>query len=276
MIIDLVIELLPLIGMMVATGIVAGILAGLLGVGGGIVIVPVLDTALGLYGVNPEIRMHIAVATSLACIILTSISSSKAHHAKGAVDFALAKVWGPAILVGSLLGTAIASYVDSTVLSGLFGIIALIAAIKMLLPLDDVNLSQDVPKGFAAPIPPVIIGSLSSMIGIGGGTLSVPTLTLMNQPIHRAVGTAAFFGLLISIPGTLGFIVSGFSDPRLPMASFGYVNLIGFALIAPLTVRFAPVGAKLAHKLDKRKLSMVFGSFLFIVAVRMIYRTIIG
>lgn len=272
----MIVTLLPLIGMMVITGIVGGILAGLLGVGGGIVIVPVLDTALGIYGVDPAIRMHIAVATSLACIILTSISSSKAHHAKGAVDFALIKVWGPAVFIGALLGTIGASYVDSHTLSAIFGVVALIVAIKMLLPLDNINLAQDVPKGILAPIPPTIIGGLSSMMGIGGGTLSVPVLTLMNQPIHRAVGTAALIGLLISIPGTIGFIVTGFSDPRLPPGSLGYVNLIGFALISPLTVWFAPVGAKIAHKLDKRKLSMLFGTFLFIVSARMIYRTLAG
>jgi len=158
-------------------------------------------------------------------------------------------------------------------LSGIFGIVALIVALKMLLPMDDVNISQDVPRGIVAPVPPVIIGSLSSMMGIGGGTLSVPVLTLMNQPIHRAVGTAAIFGLLISLPGAFGYIVSGVDDPRLPIGSFGYVNLIGFALISPITVWFAPVGAKIAHKLDKRNLSMLFGGFLLIVAARMIFRT---
>lgn len=273
---ETIINVLPLVAIMIATGVVAGILAGLLGVGGGIVIVPVLDTALGFYGVDNEIRMHIAVATSLACIVLTSISSSKAHHAKGSVDFSLVKVWGPAVFVGSLIGSFAASYVDSQVLSGIFGIVALIVALKMLLPMDDVNFSNDVPKGVAAPFPPVVIGGLSSMMGIGGGTLSVPVLTLMNQPIHKAVGTAAIFGLLISLPGALGYVVSGINDPRLPTGSLGYVNLIGFALISPITVWFAPVGAKIAHKLDKRKLSMLFGGFLLIVAARMIFRTFLS
>jgi uncharacterized membrane protein YfcA len=273
---DSIINVLPLVGMMIATGVVAGLLAGLLGVGGGIVIVPVLDTALGIYGVDSEIRMHIAVATSLACIILTSVSSSRAHHAKGSVDFSLVKVWGPAVFLGSLIGSYAASYVDSQVLSGIFGIIALIVALKMLLPLDDVNLSKDVPRGIVAPVPPLVIGSLSSMMGIGGGTLSVPVLTLMNQPIHKAVGTSAIFGLLISLPGALGYVVTGIGDPRLPVGSLGYVNLIGFALISPITVLFAPIGAKIAHKLDKRKLSMIFGGFLLIVAARMIFRTFIA
>ncbi|WNC69514.1 sulfite exporter TauE/SafE family protein [Thalassotalea nanhaiensis] len=273
---DMLIDILPFVAMMLVTGVVGGILAGLLGVGGGIVIVPVLDTALGFYGVDSAIRMHIAVATSLACIILTSISSSKAHHAKGAVDFNLIKIWGPAVFIGSLIGSMAASYVDSQVLSAIFGVVALIVAIKMALPLDNVIIRQDVPRGITAPATPVVIGGLSSMMGIGGGTLSVPVLTLMNQPIHRAVGSAAFIGLLISIPGTIGFIVSGFNDPRLPPGSFGYVNLIGFALISPVTVWAAPIGAKIAHSLDKRHLSTLFGGFLFIVACRMIYRTLVA
>ncbi len=271
---DMLLAILPFVVMMIVTGAVAGILAGLLGVGGGIVIVPVLDFALGVYGVDNSIRLHIAVATSLACIILTSISSTKAHHAKGAVDFNLIKVWGPAILVGAFLGAIAASYVESQVLSLLFATVALMVAIKMTLPLDHISLTNDLPKGFTAPIAPFVIGGLSSMIGIGGGTLSVPTLTLMNQPIHRAVGTAALFGLFISLPGAIGFIISGIGDPRLPLGNFGYVNLIGFALISPMTVLMAPLGAKIAHNLNKRQLSLIFGSFLFIVATRMIYRTL--
>lgn len=272
---DMLLELLPFVVMMLITGVVGGILAGLLGVGGGIVIVPVLDTALGFYGVDSAIRMHIAVATSLACIVLTSISSSRAHHAKGAVDFNLIKVWGPAVFIGSFIGAMAASKVDSQVLSAIFGIVALLVAIKMALPLDEVTIAKDVPRGVVAPVTPLMIGGLSSMMGIGGGTLSVPILTLMSQPIHRAVGTAALIGLLISIPGAIGFIASGIGDPRLPVGSFGYVNLIGFALISPVTVWAAPIGAKIAHSLDKRHLSMLFGSFLFIVACRMIYRTLV-
>lgn len=271
-----ILEMLPLVGMMLATGIVGGILAGLLGVGGGIVIVPVLDVALGIYGVDPAIRMHVAVGTSLACIILTSVSSTRAHHAKGAVDFSLVKLWAPFMFAGSVLGTIGASHVDSLVLSAIFGCVALLVALKMLLPMEDVTLAQDVPRSVVAPVPPVLIGGLSSMMGIGGGTLSVPVLTLLNQQIHRAVGTAALFGLVISIPGALGFVFAGWNDPRVPTGSFGYVNLIGFALISPMTVWAAPIGAKIAHKLDKRQLSMLFGGFLLLVACRMIYRVIAG
>lgn len=267
-------DLLPLALTMLLTGAVGGLLAGLLGVGGGIVIVPVLDTALGIQGVDPAIRMHIAVATSLATIIPTSISSSRAHHSKGAVDFALIKFWGPFILVGALSGTMLAARLDSSILSIVFGVVTLLVALKMMLLRDDLHLASDVPRGIVGAVTPFAIGGLSSMMGIGGGTLSVPAMTLMNQAIHKAVGTAALFGLLISLPGALGYVVNGWGDPRLPPGSLGYVNLIGFALISPVTVMTAPIGARIAHRLSKRQLSLVFGCFLLIVSVRMLLRAL--
>ena len=267
-------ELAPLALAMLLTGAVGGILAGLLGVGGGIVIVPVLDTALGIQGVDPAIRMHVAVATSLATIIPTSISSSRAHHAKGAVNFPLVKFWGPFIFCGALVGALLASRVESDVLALVFGVVALLVALKMILFKADLHFTQDIPRGAVGPVAPLCIGGLSSMMGIGGGTLSVPVMTLMNQPIHKAVGTAALFGLLISLPGALGFMLTGWGDPRLPPGSLGYINLVGFALISPATVLAAPLGAKLAHRLSKRQLSLAFGFFLLIVSVRMLLRAL--
>lgn len=267
-------ELLPLAALMLATGALGGVLAGLLGVGGGIVIVPVLDTALGFAAVDPAIRMHVAVATSLATIVPTSISSSRAHHRKGAVDFALLRCWAAPIFAGSILGTLLAARVDSSVLAAVFGVIALLVALKMLAPLERVTLADDIPRGVLASLLPGIIGVLSSMMGIGGGTLSVPVLTLLNQAIHRAVGTAALFGLLISLPAAATYVVAGWDDPRLPPGSIGYVNLIGFALIASVTVLTAPIGAKIAHGLSKRHLSLLFGGFLLLVSCRMIFRAV--
>lgn len=267
-------DLAPLALTMLATGAVAGVMAGLLGVGGGIVIVPVLDTALGLQGVDPGIRMHVAVATSLATIVPTSISSARAHHAKGAVDFELAKFWSPFILVGSVAGTILAAQLDSSILSLIFGCVALLVAIKMMIPMEGVHLTDGVKHGPVGATIPFSIGGLSSMMGIGGGSLSVPSLTLMNEPIHKAVGTSALFGLVIALPGALSFIVNGWGDPRLPAGSLGFVNVIGFVFIAPTTVLFAPLGAKLAHRLSKRQLSLVFGVFLLVVSVRMLLRTL--
>ena len=265
-------ELVLLALAMLATGAVGGVLAGLFGIGGGIVIVPALDTALAFVGTDPAIRMHVAVATSLATIVPTSISSARAHHRRGADDLELVRRWAFFVLAGALAGAWFASRVHSDVLSGVFAVVAFLIGVKLLLPLDDKRLADDVPRGAAIVTVPFAIGGISSVMGIGGGTLSVAALTLMNQPIHRAVGTAALFGLVISLPGTLGFVATGWGDPRLPPGSAGFVNLLGFALIAPVTWLTAPAGAALAHRLSRRQLTVAFGLFLFLVSLRMLQR----
>ncbi len=265
-------ELAMLAGMMLVTGAIGGILAGLLGVGGGIVIVPVLELVLAALGVDAAVRMHVTVATSLATIIPTSISSSRSHHAKGAVDLAQFRRWGVAVFLGAIIGVLLASEVSGTVLTAVFGVVALIVAIKMLLPLEGKHIAEQLPGGAAGQALPLTIGTVSSMMGIGGGTLSVPIMTLFNFPIHRAVGTASLFGLLISVPATIGFIIAGWGQQGLPVGSLGYVNLIGFAIIAPVSYFAAPWGARLAHALSKRQLGVMFGIFLSVVAVRMLLR----
>lgn len=252
---DVVQEALPIIAMMLAAGAVGGLLAGLLGVGGGIIIVPVLELALTMIGTDPAIRMHVAVATSLATIIPTSIASTRAHHARGAVDFALVRRWALPILLGSILGTWIAAQVESNTLIAIFGVVALLVAVKMMLPLEGKRVAPDVPKGMLILSLPTSIGTLSSMMGIGGGTFSVSVLTLMSKPIHKAVGTAALFGLFISLPGTAGFMVAGWGHPSLPIGNVGFVSILGFVLISPMTVLVAPYGAKIAHSLSQRQLS---------------------
>ena len=257
---------------MLATGTVAGVLAGLFGIGGGIVIVPVLETALGLLGVDPAIRMHVAVGTSLATIIPTSISSARAHFKRDSVDIEIVKRWAIFVLFGALLGAWIASLVHSRILALVFATLAFLVALKMLFMPSSRNLTDKVPTGPLVPVIPTAIGCFSSMMGIGGGTFSVMTLTLFNEPIHRAVGTAALFGLVISLPGTLGFIIAGWGDPRIPPGSLGYVSLVGFACIAPATVLAAPLGAKIAHAFSAQKLNMLFGVFLIIASLRLFYR----
>ena len=259
---------------MIATGCIAGVLAGLFGIGGGIVIVPVLEGALGAVGVDPAIRMHVAVATSLATIIPTSISSARAHHLRQAVDIEIVKRWALFVLVGALLGAWIASQVHSRVLAMVFASLAMFVAIKMTFFPESRNLTEDVPRRPWVPAIPVAIGGFSTMMGIGGGTFSVMTLTLFNQPVHRAVGTAALFGLVISLPGTAGFIATGLDDPRVPAGSLGYVSLPGFALIAPTTVLTAPLGAKIAHSFSARQLTVAFGVFLVVASTRLFYRAL--
>ena len=262
-------ELLVLGGAMLATGAVSGVLAGLLGIGGGIVIVPVLDAVLAFLGVDAAIRMHIAVATSLATIVPTSIASSRAHYRRDSLDLELAKRWAAFVLFGALLGAWIAAGVHSNVLAIVFAVVAFLMAVKLLLPAEGRTFGDQVPTSAPMLLVPTGIGAVSSMMGIGGGTLSVATLTLFRQPIHRAVGTASLFGLFISLPGTIGFVWAGLGDPRLPPGSFGFVNLLGFALISPMTVLFAPLGAALAHRLSQRQLSLLFGLFLLGMSVRM-------
>lgn len=265
-------EYASLVIAMLLSGAAGGVLAGLLGVGGGIVIVPVLEIALGFVGVDPSVRMHIAVATSLATIVPTSVSSARAHYRRDSVDLTVIRYWSPWIVVGAIAGILIAANVGAEFLAAVFAVVAMSVAIKMALPLDDKHLTSDIPRGIFGPVIPITIGSVSTLMGIGGGTLSVMVMTLASKPIHLAVGTAALFGFVIAVPATIGYVVSGWGNELLPVASLGYVNLIGFIVIAPATVLFAPLGAKIAHALPRRKLSALFGVFLFIVAIRMAYR----
>jgi uncharacterized membrane protein YfcA len=264
-----------MIAAIAAAGAFGGVLAGLLGVGGGIVIVPALDFALQAAGVPAQVALHIAVGTSMATIIPTSISSSRSHARRGAVDQAIVRQWAVPIVLGALLGSLAAPFLDGRVLAAIFGTVALAAALKMLLPLDHVVLRPSLPGGVGGAALPASIGAVSAMMGIGGGTLSVPSMSLCGVPVHKAVGTAALLGLWISVPATLGYLLASTEGEVLPPWSIGHVSLPGFAIIAPVSWLVAPVGARLAHSLDRRRLSAAFGVFLLIVAVRMLWRTIV-
>jgi uncharacterized membrane protein YfcA len=246
---------------LLGTGVIAGLLAGLLGVGGGIVIVPVLFQMFSFLDIDPSVRMHLAVGTSLATIIPTSIVSARAHHRRGAVDIDLLKSWGPAVLIGVLIGTAIGGYVKGQVLTGVFAVVALAVAANMAFRPEGSTVSDHLPGGVWKHAIGVVIGVFSAMMGIGGGTLSVPILGAFSYPIRRAVGTAAAIGLIIGVPGAAGFVFAG----------LGYVNLIGFALIVPTTMVAAPFGAKIAHTINPGVLRKAFALFLFLTSLRMIY-----
>ncbi len=261
--------LLGLASGLLVTGAVAGTLAGLLGVGGGIVIVPVLSWVLALIAFPPDISQHMAVATSLATIIPTAISSTRAHRARGAVDDALVRRWGTAMVAGALIGGLAARYVSGDVLRLIFGAVALIVAVNMAIPRTLV-VGTSLPGGTAGQPVPLMIGLFSALMGIGGGTLAVPVQSAFSVPVHRAVGTAAAFGLLIAIPGTLGFVWAGWGRADLPPGSLGYVNLPAAAAIIPTTWAFAPLGARLAHAIDQSALKRAFALFLAITALRML------
>jgi uncharacterized membrane protein YfcA len=162
--------------------------------------------------------------------------------------------------------------VDARALAGVFGAVAGLAALKMVLPLDHAVLRPSIPRGLGGAAIPGSIGVISAMMGIGGGTLSVPAMTLCGEPVHKAVGTAALLGLWISVPATIGYLLAQPETAAMPPWTIGWVSLPGFAVIAPVSWLVAPVGARLAHSLDRRKLSAAFGVFLLIVAARMIYR----
>lgn len=255
----------------VLAGAVSGLTAGMLGVGGGIVVVPVLYHVLGLIGIDPGVRMHVAVGTSLAAIIPTSFSSVRAHDKKGAVDWILLRRWLVPMLIGVAAGSLLASLARGQTLALVFACVAIPVAIHLAFGGEERRLADHLPEGPAGLLPPALIGGLSTMMGIGGGTIGVPVMTLFGVPIHRAVGTASAFGVIISIPGTIGAILSGWSAPGLPPYSLGFVNLLGFVLIAPVSYFAAPLGARIAHMTDRKKLRAIFALFIAVTAARMLY-----
>ncbi|MFC5049564.1 sulfite exporter TauE/SafE family protein [Rubritalea spongiae] len=253
-----------------ATGVFAGVLAGLLGVGGGIVIVPVLFFLFQSFGVSAETAMVVATATSLATIVPTSISSIRSHWRKGNVDFSLLKRWAGWVFAGVLVGSWLVTRVDGSWLTVLFGVIATLSALNMLFRTGKSALFDGLPGRLGQALMGSSVGFFSSMVGIGGGTISVPLLTLYAYPAHRAVGTAAAIGLIISLPAALTMLVFGSTPADAPAGTYGLVNVLGFLCIMPLTVLCAPVGVAIAHKLDAVKLKRVFAVVLLITGVRML------
>ncbi|MGE4405753.1 sulfite exporter TauE/SafE family protein [Pseudomonas sp.] len=255
---------------LMVTGAVAGILAGLLGVGGGIVIVPVLYHLFSLLGIDPEVRMHVAVGTSLAAIVPTSIISARAHYKRGGLDPQLFKPLVPWTLAGVLVGALLSGYLSGDVLAALFAVIALLVALNMALE-RSLSLRDGLPGLFGTGLLGLFIGSLSTLMGIGGGTLSVPILNACRTPMHIAVGTGAALGVVISLPGVLAYLINGLGAANLPPATLGYVNLLGLALIVPTTMLTAPWGAHIAHAVNARQLRRLFALFLALTAIRMLF-----
>ena len=257
---------------MLALAGTAGFLAGLLGIGGGLVIVPGLYFVFSSLGYESDSLMHVAIGTSLAIIIGTGTSSARAHYKKGSVRLDLVKHIGIGMVMGVIIGTGIASVVSGLWLTVFFAVTLVILAFLMRLNPEKIKLYDDVP---AQPIPALagtVIGTICTLMGIGGAALNVPYMTLNNVSIHRAIGTSSALGLLIAIPGTIGFLLIGLGDDsNLPPFSIGYINLIAFAIIVPITVIVAPFGVAAAHKLSVSKLRGVFSIFMIIIALRMMY-----
>jgi uncharacterized membrane protein YfcA len=256
---------------MAATGLVSGTLAGLLGVGGGIVIVPVLFNVLPLFGIPEAVQMKLAVGTSLATIIPTSIQSARKHFAKGTMDVALLRSLAPSITAGVLLGTLLAIWLRGDALTLVFALVACAVAVNMATTGAGWRLRESFPAGAPRHGIGGFIGAVSAMMGIGGGTVGVPILSAFGAPMRAAVATASAFGIIIAVPATIGFVWAGWGNPMLPPLSLGYVNLIGFALIVPSSMLAAPWGVKLAHSIPPLLLKRLFAGFLAITSARMIW-----
>nr|WP_205967478.1 sulfite exporter TauE/SafE family protein [Aquisalinus luteolus] len=272
-------DLLPYSGLILAmllSGLLAGLVAGMFGIGGGFVVVPALAAVLSIFtaGTGADDRiMHVAIGTSLATIIVTSIRSVHAHARRGAVDFDILKTWAPYIIGGVVIGILLAKFMDGRTLKLIFGFGVLLMGLHFIFPFLARRgaLADSMPTGPLRTGLGSFIGGFCALLGIGGGTPAVLLMTLSGIPIHRAVATAAGFGTLIAIPGAIGAILVGWGEEGLPPFSLGYVNLIGLVAITTMSVITAPIGVALAHNLDAARLKRVFGIYLVLTSTVMLY-----
>lgn len=253
----------------------AGFLAGLLGIGGGLVLVPGLYFVFNLLDYQSDAIMHLAVGTSLATICATSLSSARAHYKKGSVRFDLVKKIGLGMIIGVGVGTFVASAVSGLWLQIFFAVTLVVLAGLMRVNPEKIKMFNDVPSQPWSGLAGVFIGVVSTLMGIGGAALNVPYMTLNNVPIHKAIGSAATMGLLIAIPGAIGFLIIGQGHTAgFPPLTIGYINLIALMVIIPVTVVFAPIGVHVAHRFSTKKLRSVFSIFMIIIALRMIFEVV--
>ncbi|MBM5574469.1 sulfite exporter TauE/SafE family protein [Deefgea sp. CFH1-16] len=252
-----------------AVGVVAGFLAGLLGVGGGLVIVPALLWVFHWVGVAPEHQQHLAIGTSLATIIFTGAASVRAHAQKGAVRWDIVRQISLGIVLGTFIGAQIAAWISAVHLKWLFIIFAYVIAAQMLLDLKP-KPTRQLPNVLGMNLVGSGIGLLSSWVGIGGGSLSVPFMTACNVPVKTAIGTSSAIGIPIAIAGALGFIVSGWSAQQLPSGSLGFVYLPALLGIVLASFPMAKVGAAAAHRLPVPVLKKCFAALLIVLASKML------
>ncbi|MCG8685328.1 MAG: sulfite exporter TauE/SafE family protein [Desulfobacterales bacterium] len=257
------------IALYLAVGAVAGVLAGLLGIGGGLVIVPMLTFVFTSQGIAHDVILHMALGTSLASILFTSLSSMRSHHKRGAVVWPVVVKITPGILVGTFGGAWIASMLSTNFLKGFFGVFLIYVATQMLMGIKP-KPTRDIPGTTGTFVAGNVIGVFSSLVGIGGGTLSVPFLVWCNTKIHKAIGTSAAIGLPIAIAGTLGYVINGLGVEGMPSMSLGFINLGALAGIVAASVLTAPIGVRLAHSLPIDKLKRIFALLLYVVGTKML------
>ena len=269
-------QVLPLLALIMAIGAFAGVVAGLLGVGGGIILVPAFFFAFAALGYETPELMQICLATSLATIIVTSLRSVMAHHRKGAVDWGILRAWGPGIAIGAVLGVVAASGLRNEALMVLFGVLALAVGLYLAFGRAHWRLGDEMPGGWARAILSPLVGFLSVLMGIGGGSFGVPLMTLYGRPIHNAVATAAGFGVIIAVPSVLGFLMVSGDHPDRPPFMVGQVNLVAFGVVVAMTLITTPWGVRLAHAMDPKPLKRVFAVFIMIMALNMLRKAFWG
>jgi uncharacterized membrane protein YfcA len=253
-----------------AIGAAVGFLAGLLGIGGGMVMVPMLVFVFTAKGFPAEHMMHLALATALATIVFTSLSSVRAHHRHGGVDWAVARTMAPGIVAGSLGAAFVAGFIATRPLALFFAGFLIYAAAQMLVEVKP-RAGRELPGAAGLFGAGAGIGAISSVLAAGGAFLSIPFLTWCNVPLRRAIGTAAANGFPIAVAGTIGYVVQGLRAKDLPEWSLGYVYLPALVLIVAASVPVAPLGARLAHRLPVKRLRVVFALMLFALGLRMLF-----
>lgn len=261
---------------LMVTGLCVGFLSGLLGIGGGGLLVPVLYEVFNFLGVPDENRMHLAIGTSLAVMIPTTLRSFVAHRSRGTADGAIVSRLAGPVLIGVVLGSFIAKWSPDDVLKWVWVIFGMLLTAKLLFSKDSWRLGDDVPKSVAVEAYGVIVGAVSTIMSVGGGAYITALLTLYGRSMQQAVGTSSGFGPIIAIPGMLGFVWAGWHVSGLPFASLGYVNLLGFAALAPTSVFMAPIGARIAQRISRRSLEIVMGWFIFMISVRFLVSVLLG
>ncbi|MCZ7675555.1 MAG: sulfite exporter TauE/SafE family protein [Roseovarius sp.] len=266
--------LIEMLLLLLAIGAFAGVLAGLLGVGGGIVLVPSFFYAFKTLGYDGPQLMQICLATSLATIIVTSVRSVLSHHAKGAVDWSILRTWAPGIAVGAVAGVLVAASLRSGVLQGVFGGLGIVIGLYLGLGRAEWRLGLRMPGGLTRALMSPVLGFMSVLMGIGGGSFGVPLMSLYGLPIHRAVATAAGFGVTIAVPSVAGFLFLTIAPENRPPLTLGAVNLVAFAVIIAMTLITAPLGVRLAHAMNPRPLKRIFAVFLLLVAGNMLRKSL--
>ncbi|EAU40280.1 hypothetical protein FP2506_03600 [Fulvimarina pelagi HTCC2506] len=257
-----------IIGALALAAGLAGFLAGLFGIGGGAIYVPVLYQLYQWLQVPEAVAMHLAVGTSIATIVPTSLRSLYAHLSREAVDRRLLKEWCIAVPAGSIAGAFLAASASSVTLRAIFAALAFVISLKLLFGRIEWTLGKDLPGKAGRSLAGVIIGFSSALIGIGGGVLNNTFMTLYGRPMIQSVATSAGVGALIAVPGVATYIFGGWGDPLLPPFSLGFVSLTTLVVVAPMSLIAVPFGAALAHKLSRRTLEIGFGIFLVLVALR--------